>query len=93
MPGAVRNGAKIGILGGFGDGGAFLFGFSEIVATFAIANQTYIILSFLPCVFSPEKIDDCPAYGGFSVRETWRNNTAEMLCLVGPPKCRAFVVI
>ena len=44
---------------------AVLFGFPEIVATFALANQTYIILSFLPCVFSPEKIDDCPAYGGF----------------------------
>ena len=67
MPGAVRNGAKIGFpgvmvgisggfLSGFGDGGAFLFGFSEFVATFALAiPNIYHYLSFLPCVFSPEK--------------------------------------
>ena len=67
MPGVVRNGAKIGfpgakvgISGGFclvlGAEGCFLFGFPEIVATFAIAiPNIYHYLSFLPCVFSPEK--------------------------------------
>ena len=70
MPGAVRNGVKIGfpggegrdsggfwaVLCGFGDGGAFLFGFPEIVATFALAKPNiYHYLSFLPCVFSREK--------------------------------------
>ena len=35
---------------------AVLFGFSEFVATFALAiPNIYHYLSFLPCVFSPEK--------------------------------------
>ena len=102
----MRNGAKIGfpgvmvgIPGGFclvlGAEGCFLFGFPEFVATFAFAKPNiYHYLSFLPCVFSPEKIDDCPAYGGFSARETRQNKYGrDMLFWFRPPKCRAFVVI
>ena len=65
MPGVVRNGAKIGfpgakvgISGGFcpvlGAEGCFLFGFSEFVATFAIAqrNNTYFSIFSAVCIFT-----------------------------------------
>ena len=86
MPGAVRNGAKIGfpgakvgISGGFclvlGAEGCFLFGFPEIVATFAIATENQISLSIFSavCIFT-RKIDDCPVYGGFCPGNSADNN-------------------
>ncbi len=56
--------------------------FTKSFYTFAFASHTTNIISIFSvvCIFT-RKIDDCPAYGGFSALETWRTITAEMLVL------------
>ena len=72
-------------LSGFGGGGVFFVWFSGNCCYLCLCDTKYMSLSIFSavCIFT-RKIDDCPAYGGFSARETGWDKYGRDVVLVSP---------